>query len=122
MSLPHLPAGTSNPPDPPDPPPAGGVQSFSQTGVPVQDLTPWTPPRPGGLRWGLSGGPDPPPRAGGGARGGSGGVQGPDPVLGHRLLAISSVIWGVWGPGGVIRGSKWGFKGGEIPLLAHLDP
>ena len=58
----------------------------------------------------------------GGLEGVWGGVQGPDPVLGHRLLAISSVIWRVWGPGGVIQGSKWGFKGGEIPLLAHLDP
>ena len=38
------------------------------------------------------------------------------------LLAISSVIWGSGALGGVIQGSKWGFKGGEIPLLAHLDP
>ena len=49
-------------------------------------------------------------------------IQGSDPVVGCGFWAVSSVIWTPWGPGGVIQGSKWGFKGGEIPLLAHLDP
>ena len=44
-----------------------------------------------------------------------GGVLGPprppDPLLGHRLLAISSVILAPRGPGGVIQGSKRGQNG-----------
>ena len=44
-----------------------------------------------------------------------GGVLGPprppDPLLGHRLLAISSVILAPRGPGGVIQGPKRGQNG-----------
>ena len=54
--------------------------------------------------------PDPPPRP----------PQTPDPVLGLRLLAISSVILAPRGPWGVIQGSKMTHFGG--PFLTPFGP